>query len=79
MSLSKQKIDSLLKMLSLTRDVEQDCDGCLNKLAEFAETSLTGKSIPDGLKSIEDHLQICDECREEFEALKVALSSEATQ
>jgi hypothetical protein len=48
-------------------------------MAEFAEISLVGKSIPIGLKIIEDHLEICGECCEEFEALKLALSNEITE
>ena len=79
MKFSRQQVDTLLNSLALTKDAEQDCDGCLKKLAEFAETSLAGKSIPDGLQSIEDHLKICGECCEEFEALKDALSQEADQ
>lgn len=77
MPLSKQQVESLLKMLAQTKDVEQDCDSCHKMMAEFAETSLAGKSIPEGLKSIQEHLENCSECCEEFEALKVALSSEA--
>lgn len=80
MPISKQQIDSLLKMLALTKDVEQDCDnGCFRVMAEFAETSLTGKSIPESLTCIEEHLEICSDCREEFETLKVALSIESIQ
>jgi predicted anti-sigma-YlaC factor YlaD len=48
-------------------------------IAEFAETTLAGKSIPGGLRSIEEHLKICGECREEFETLKDALSREAIE
>lgn len=76
MKLSNKQIQSLLRMLSLTQDVEVNCDSCLNKMAEFAENSLTGKSVPEGLESIDDHLEICGECRDEFEALKAALSGQ---
>lgn len=79
MKISKQQLDSLLKMLALTNDAELDCDSCFRLLSEFAETSLAGKSIPEGLKSIEHHLEICNECCEEFEALKDALSQETDQ
>ena len=79
MKISKQQVDSLLKMLALTRDDEQDCGDCLKMMAEFAEISLTGKSIPEGLRCIEEHLGICNECREEFETLKIALSNEAIE
>ena len=76
MNMSKEKVHSLLNMLALTRDKEATCDECLQHMAEFAETTLTGKSIPAGLQCIEQHLQICGECREEFEALKTALGDE---
>ena len=79
MPISKQQIDSLLTMLAQTKDVEQDCDGCFKMMAEFAETSLAGKSIPESLKCIEEHLKICSDCREEFETLKVAISGEANE
>ena len=78
MNLSENQIQALIEMLALTRDNEATCDDCLDSLAEFAETTLTGKSIPEGLKCIEEHLHLCGECREEFEALKLALAEEST-
>lgn len=76
MKLSNERMDALLNMLALTKDKEASCDDCLQHMAEFAETTLAGKSLPDGLKSIDEHLELCGECREEFEALKVALVEE---
>ena len=76
MALSRQEIDALLKSISLTRSNEVTCDECLQRLAEFAEQSLPGKSIPQGLEVIAHHLSICSECQEEFQALLVALESE---
>lgn len=76
MKISEQQVKSLLKMLALTKDDEASCDDCLQHMAEFAEASLPGKPIPEGLKRIDDHLRLCGECREEFEALKVALNDE---
>ncbi len=74
MSLTNQQIDVLMQMIVLTKHEEFSCDDCLKRMAEFAEISLQGKPIPDALKEIDDHLKICGECREEFEALKVAIS-----
>ena len=74
MKINNQKMQSLLDMLALTREEETSCDGCSQQLAEFAETRLAGKSLPESLKSIEAHLELCGECREEFEALKLALT-----
>ena len=46
---------------------------CLEAMAEFAENQLEGKTVPESLKTIKDHLELCGECREEFEALLTAL------
>ncbi len=73
MTLSRQQIDELLKSVSLTRPDELGCDECLKDVAEFAEHSLAGKSIPEGLIAVEHHLAICAECQEEYEALLTAL------
>lgn len=76
MKMTYQQIDALLQMLSLTQESEVACDRCLEKMSEFAEISLAGRTLPEGLIAIDDHLKICGECREEFEALKLALSYE---
>ena len=73
MSLSREQIDALLGMLSLTRQDELSCDECVKQLAEFAENHINKKSVPEWLAAIEHHLELCGECREEFEALLKAL------
>jgi hypothetical protein len=73
MALSRREIESLIKTVSLTRSNELDCGDCLQELAEFAESTLTGKSISEGLEAVEHHLAVCNECKEEFEALLKAL------
>ena len=45
-------------------------------MAEFATVSLAGRTIPEGLRAIDEHLRVCGECREEFEALRAALQSD---
>ena len=73
MNISEEQIQALLKMLTLTKDEELNCDECLSSMAEFAENELAGKSVTEGLASIDAHLQLCGECREEYESLKSAL------
>ena len=73
MSQDKDEIMELIKLLSLTRDEEINCDQCLSLVAEFAEKKLGGKSLTDALKAVEQHLLVCSECREEFEILKLSL------
>ena len=59
MSLSKEEIDGLLRLIGLTRDEEIDCERCLALVAEFAERELAGRSVPAGLEAVAHHLSIC--------------------
>lgn len=76
MSLSRPELQKLLDVVRATQPVEIDCDVCLMQVGEFAELNLLGKPIPEGLKAIEQHLSICDECQEEYEMLFVALRNQ---
>ena len=76
MSLSRPELQKMLDVVRATQPVEIDCDVCLVRVGEFAERNLVGKPIPEGLRAVEQHLSICDECREEYEMLCVALRSE---
>lgn len=73
MPLSKKEIDGLMRLIGLTQEDEINCERCLSLVAEFAERELAGKPIPEGLMSVEQHLSICVECREEYQALRRAL------
>ena len=73
MSLSRPELQKMLDVVRATQPVEIDCDECLMQVGEFAEMNLIGTPVPEGLKAIEQHLSICDECREEYEMLCVAL------
>jgi len=73
MSLTVHEIRKMLDVVGATRSVEIDCDGCLSQVGEFAESHLVGKPVPEGLKAVEQHLSICSECRQEFEALCQAI------
>ena len=75
MSLSKQEIDDLMRLVGLTKDDEINCERCLEQVAEFAERGLAGRSIPVGLEAVAHHLSICAECCEEYEALLQALKA----
>jgi hypothetical protein len=73
MSLSKSEIQKLLDVVRSTRPLEIDCDVCLIEVGEFAELHVAGRSVPEALKAVEQHLMICDECRQEFELLCLTL------
>jgi hypothetical protein len=75
MSLSKEEINNLMRLVGLTKDDEIDCDRCLALVAEFAERELEGRSISVGLEAVEHHLSVCVECCEEYQALLRALKA----
>jgi predicted anti-sigma-YlaC factor YlaD len=75
MSLSKKQIDGLMRLVGLTKDDEINCEQCLAVVSEFAEQQLSGKSINEVLQAVEHHLSICDDCREEYEALLKTLDT----
>jgi hypothetical protein len=75
MNLSDDQIRALLLAVSRTRDQELACDECLEELGGFAELTLKGRPVEEAYDLVEHHLQICDECSEEFALLLKALES----
>jgi hypothetical protein len=74
MAISREELESLLRLIGSTSQREIDCEECLMWVSEFAEQEVQGRSISDALRAVEQHLAICGECREEFILLRKALS-----
>jgi hypothetical protein len=55
------------------RPDEIGCDDCFEQLDQFAEMVLAGKDVAEAMPLVQDHLNRCRDCREEFEALLAAL------
>jgi hypothetical protein len=68
-------IKEMVQMIAATRPDELGCDECFEQLDRFAELVLAGKNAAEALPLVQDHLARCGDCREEFEALLVALQS----
>lgn len=67
--LTKDMALGFVDMVMSTREDEISCDECGERLSEFAELTLAGKNAKDAIPLVQDHLDRCAECREEFEAL----------
>jgi hypothetical protein len=67
--LTLKEARDLFAALLATRDVEIGCDDCLMQVAGYCETELAGKEIPEALRLVREHLEICTECHEEYQAL----------
>jgi rRNA maturation endonuclease Nob1 len=73
LELTEQDWRALVEAAISTRDVEIGCDECLAQVASYAELKLRGLPTPEALQRVEEHLNLCEECREEFEALADAM------
>jgi len=63
----------LLREIAETREVEIGCDECFEQLDRFVEMKLSGLNAAQAMPLVQEHVEICGECREEFEALLAAL------
>ena len=76
MKVTKEFIKKIIKAAFASRPDEIGCDDCFDKLHEFAEMKLEGKSTEEAMPLVKDHLNRCGECKEEFEILLEALKAE---
>jgi hypothetical protein len=73
MTIESRKIKQLVRNILSTRPDEIGCDKCLEQLDRFVEMELAGKNAAEVMPLVQDHLERCRDCREEFEALLKAL------
>ncbi len=66
---SPEALRKMMKQLEHTQDVELTCDEVLALLDQFAEAYLRGEDVARLLPLVQHHLDMCGDCREEFEAL----------
>ncbi len=64
-----ESIKALLAATLETRPQEIDCLEWLDKADGYAELRKRGEAIPEDLELVHQHLAVCPECTEEFEAL----------
>ena len=59
----------LLGMVARTDEVEYDCDQTQQILDVYADCVMRGEDAASMLPLVNKHLEMCPDCREEFEAL----------
>jgi hypothetical protein len=67
----------MVRMVAGTRPDEIGCDGCFEQLDRFVELHLAGKNPAEALPLVQDYLDRCGDCREEFELLLASLQADA--
>ena len=68
-------IKQMVRSIVTTRSDELGCDECFEQVDRFAEMVLDGRDAAEALPLVQDHLNRCVDCREEFEALVDALQA----
>ncbi len=76
MDADREDLEKILMAVSHTHEEEISCDECFELLDRFVEAELSGLDAARAMPLVEDHLQKCGDCREEFEALLGALRAE---
>ena len=73
--LKRGDVVKLVRVVAETREIEIGCDECFEQLDGFAELGLSGVEASSVMPLVGDHLDRCEDCRNEFEALLTALRS----
>jgi hypothetical protein len=60
----------MMEMITHTEEVELTCDKVFDLLDQFTEMALKGEDVARLMPMVEHHLEMCPECREEYEALR---------
>lgn len=75
MNITRDFIRNVIRAASHSHADEIGCDDCFEQLHQFAEMELEDKSPAEAMPLVEDHLNRCSECREEYKALLEALKN----
>lgn len=73
----RERLRDLLRVVQATEPSEINCEEFLARVAPFLESFRAGHDIADELRQVGQHLSVCPECNEEFDALLRALEGES--
>ncbi|MEW6403360.1 MAG: hypothetical protein AB1649_16310 [Chloroflexota bacterium] len=64
-----EKMQKMMAMLSATREEELTCDEVFALLDQFAELAAQGEDVAQLMPLVQHHLDMCDDCQEEYKVL----------
>lgn len=71
-----EKLQKMMAMLSATREKELTCDEVFALLDQFTELAAQGEDVAQLMPLVQHHLDMCEDCREEYRVLeKIVLSA----
>jgi len=74
-SVDPNLLKQMAREIMTTRSDEIGCDECFEQMDRFVEMQLAGVDPAEAMPLVQDHLNRCSSCREEFEALLAALKA----
>lgn len=76
-ALSPSSLTLIARQLAATDEREYSCDDAYRLLDQFAEAVSRGEDVARLMPLVQKHLEMCRDCREEFEALLRILGAES--
>lgn len=73
MALQNEQISTLLQFVASVTPDTLACDGCLEYVPELAESQLGDKPLTEILEKVQNHLDNCPCCAQEYETFLQAL------
>jgi predicted transcriptional regulator len=64
-----EELQKMLEMIEKTQEIEFSCDDVYQLLDQYAEMVNRGEKVDILMPLVGHHIEICPDCREEFEAL----------
>ena len=71
--LNRGDVTKLVRVVAETHETEIGCDECFEQLDSFAEAKLSASDATAAMPLVGDHLDKCEDCRDELKALLTAL------
>ena len=77
--LSNEAVISFLRVLESVQEEGASCDEIYTKIDEYVEKEVDKKDVAQLMPLIREHLDLCSECCEEYEALLEVLEKTGTR
>lgn len=75
MKIELSTLKKVLQSLTITEVKEMTCGECYHEIDQYVDMLREGKSPAEVMPLVKHHITLCPPCREEFEALLVALDA----
>jgi hypothetical protein len=77
MEISAVQAEKMLQMIQNTQETELSCDDVHSLLDQYTEMAMRGEDAASLLPLVHFHLDMCPDCKEEYEALTRILQAQA--